>query len=439
MTTFTTLFSSPDNSTDAMFDSDREPIGSAIPAALLPAEEAPLVPVNLHAVGYEKAEQHRGNAQALDNLLNRVLRGYLVDERNDDSRRQQHEQRVSAQLLGLDKQAETARTEIRKINGTQLPALRDAIGQLDEEMLQIRRDEAAGLRGPNHLDRVKLRFYGGLAGFLTLFVFLFYVSAFYSAFYRDLAGELQTAGPDRQAGVLSAIFARSAFSVLDFHWCGPLLLFAFGGLLHVLSDDKSPAGRQKLVALLGAIAGTDGLIAYFVEAKNHEVKVLMGLAEAGDHAWWTSPVFWIVIAMGFVAAIVWSALLHAWMQEVSKKDVGRITALEIHHRQEKQWTLKGQINALTASLSDLEGQLVRIELDVKSLQARRQSVVFSPSELEKYVTDFYDGWLTYVNNRMGTDAPLREACDTVIKAFYARHLASDTATVEQPLVHSLFS
>jgi len=438
MTTFTNLFSSPSERLTTPMNTDQEPLGRTMPDALLPADEAPLAPVNLHAVGYEKAEQHRGNAHALDNLLNRVLRGYLVDERNDDSRRQQHEQRVSNQLLELEKQAETARTEIRKINGTQLPALRDAIEQLDEEIVQIRRDEAAGLRDPNHLDRFKLRLYGGLVGLLTLFVFMFYVSAFYSAFYRDLAGELQTAGPDKQTGVLSAIFAKTAFSVIDFHWCGPLLLFAFGGLLHVLVDNKTLVGRLMLVSLLGVIAGTDGLIAYFVEAKNHEVKVLMGLAEAGSHAWWASPVFWLVIAMGFVAALVWSALLHAWMQEVSKKDVGRIAALDIQHRQDKQWSLKGQINTLTTSLADLEGQLVSIELDIKALQARRQSVVFSPSELEKYVTDFYDGWLTYVNNRMGNDAPLREACDAIIKAFYVRHLTPDT-TDQQPPVHTLFS
>ena len=172
------------------------------------------------------------------------------------------------------------------------------------------------------------------------------------------------------------------------------------------------------------IACTDGLIAYFIEAKNHEVKVLMGLANAGEHIWWTSPVFWLVIAMGFVAALVWSGLLHAWMHEVGKKDVSRITALDIHHRQEKQWTLKGQINSLTAKLADLEGQISHIELEIKAVVARRQSVVFSPSELEKYVTDFYDGWLTYINNRMGNDTQLRDTCNTILKAFYAQHLST---------------
>jgi len=115
------------------------------------------------------------------------------------------------------------------------------------------------------------------------------------------------------------------------------------------------------------------------------------------------------------------------MHEIGKKDVSRITALDIRYRQEKQWTLKGQINALNASLADLEGQISRIELEIKALTASRQSVVFSPSELEKYVTDFYDGWLTYVNNRMGNDALLRDSCNAVVKAFYAQHLTAVAA------------
>lgn len=399
---------------------------ATLPVAVVDdTETTPLAPVNLHAVGYEKAEQHRGNAQALENLLNRVLRGYLVNERNDDTRRQQHEQQIDKQLLDLEKQAENARTEIRKINATELPALRDAIEQLDEEILQIRTDEAAGLRNPNHRDQMQLRLYGLLLAGITLFVGFFYISAFYSAFYRDLAGELRAAGSEGQAGVLAAIFAKAAFTSFDFHWFAPLLLFAFGGFLHVLAENKTTTGRLMLVGLFCIILGTDGLVAYFVEAKNHEMKVLMGLANADEHTWWASSVFWLVMAMGFVAALVWSGLLHAWMHEVGKKDVSRITALEIQHRQEKQWTIKGQINSLQANLADLEGQIARIELDVKALRASRQSVVFSPSELEKYVTDFYDGWLTYVNNRMGNDASLRDTCNEVIKGFYAQHLVRE--------------
>lgn len=418
MTTFTNPFSV--SATNGI-----HPTKAAELAPLAPTptdDDAPLALVDLHAIGYEKAERHRGNAHALENLLNRVLRGYLVDERNDDDRRQQQRQRVNTQLLDLEKQAETARTQIRTINETELPALRDAIEQLDGEILQIRTDEAAGRRDPNHRDRMQLRFYGGLVLLLTLFVYLFYVSAFYSAFYRDVAGEMKVAGPDGQAGILAAIFAKTAFTTFDFHWFGPLLLFAFGGFLHVVVEKKTTAGRIMLGGLIAVIAATDGLIAYFVESKNHDIKVLIGLADAKDNAWWSSPVFWLVIAMGFVAALVWSGLLHAWMHEVGKKDVAQITALEIKHRQDKQWTLKGQINALNVSLTELEGQIARIELEIKALEASLQTVVFSPSELEKYVTDFYDGWLTYVNNRMGTDVPLREACHAVIRDFYARHL-----------------
>ena len=421
MTTFTTTPALIDP-TDALTDRQLTASAFLTDDATADRADAPLAPVDLHAIGYEKAEQHRGNANALENLLNRVLRGYLVEERNDDGQRQKHQQRIDDQVLNLEKQAEEARTGISKINGTELPALRDAVARLDEEIHQIRTDEAAGLRNPNHLDRLQLRLYGSMVVLATLFVYLFYVSAFYSAFFRDLAGELTTAGPEKQAGVLAAIFARVAFGTLDFHWVGPLLLFMFGVVLHILYGHKTRMGRLGLGVVLLLVFFTDGLIAWFVEAKNFELKLMMGLVNEGDHHFYASPVFWMVIMMGFVAAMAWSVILHTYMVEYGKKDVSHLTALDVQHRRDKQATLKGQMNDLTGSLAELEGQITRIDLDIKALLATRQLVVFSPAELEKYVTDFYDGWLTYVNNRMGNDGPLREACDTVIRGFYARHL-----------------
>ncbi len=438
MTTFTSFLTTPALSfTTANVPADG--FETPLPAPALPADDNTALPLlNLNAIGYDKAAQHRGNALALDNLLNRVLRGYLVDEGNGSDRRQQHEKRTDEQLLALDKQAEQARTRIRQINASELPAVQEQLAAIDDEILEIRRAEAAGMRHPDHLDRTKLRLYGWVTVLATLFVYLFYVSSFYSAFYRDIASEMQAAGTNGQTGVLSAIFARQAFLVPDFHWFGPLLLFAFGVMLHALSDQKSRWARVGLVVLFGLILVTDGLIAYFVENKVHDMKLMMGMAnEADAHHCWTEPVFWLVMAMGFGAAMIWSGLLHAWMHEVGKKDVARLTALDIRHRQEKQWPLKARITDLKAQLAELDGQINQIGLDVKALREGRQAVVFSPSELEKYVTDFYDGWLTYVNNRMGPDTLLRAECDGVMRAFRVQHLAGVNTSTTVPVADSL--
>lgn len=413
MTTSTTLYTEPTPLT----------ADTAVTSPMPDPETEPLPPVNLNAVGYEKAERHRGNALALDNLLNRVLRGYLVEERNDDDRRQRHEQRTDEQILDLEKKAADARMRIRQINESEMPAVQDQLAELDDEILQIRKDEAAGLRDPNHLDRMKLRLFGLATLLGTLFVYLFYVSSFYSGFLRDVATEMQAAGPDGQSAVLSAIFSKQAFVTLHFHWAGPLLLFVFGIGLHVLWDIPGWLGKVGFGALLLVVLGTDALIAYFVEHKIHDMKIMMGKANETDpHDWWTSPEFWLVMVLGFVAALAWSLLLHAWMQEIGKKDVSRLTALEIRHREDKKIPLKTRITDLKNQLLELEGDMARLELDIKALRESRQAVVFSPSELEKYVTDFYDGWLTYVNNRMGNDAALRAECDAVMRAFRAQHL-----------------
>lgn len=425
MTTFPT--STPVSSTSLINGNSFMEDGNALVSPVTPEEDtSPLLPVNLNATGYEKAEQHRGNALALENLLNRVLRGYLVEERADDDHRKRHEQRTHEQMLALEKQAADARTRIRQINESELPAVQDQLAELDGEILQIRKDEAAGLRDPNHLDRVKLWLYGGITLLATGAVYLFYVSSFYSAFYRDLASELIAAGPEGQTGVLAAIFAAKAYQTFDFHWVGPVFLFAFGMFLHVLLEMPGRWAKAGLVVLILGMLGLDGLLAFFVENKQYSVKLMMGMAKETDaHSAWAEPIFWVVIVLGFGTALVWSGLLHAWMNEVSKKDVRRITALDIAHRRDRQIPLKARITDLKTQLLELEGQIARLELDIKALLESQQAVVFSPSELEKYVTDFYDGWLTYVNNRMSNEASLRDACDAVLKAFYAQHLSSE--------------
>ncbi|GAA4410227.1 hypothetical protein GCM10023187_34570 [Nibrella viscosa] len=394
-----------------------QPIAGAGPE---PATDTLVKRVNLHRYGYEKAEHHRGNAEALRNLFNQIWRGYLIDERSDDTRRQQQRQTIDQQILQLEKDADLARTEINKINVTDIPKLEQEIGDLEEQMLELRKAEAEGPRHPDHIDRFRLRFYWLLFLPLTLFVYAFYVSGFYSAFIRDLVGEAQAAGTNGLAGVMSTIFARSAFETLHFHWIAPFVFFAFGGFLHILADGSHRLRWWSLAGLLLVVLVADGLLAFFVEQKSHELKVLMGLAD-GEHHWWTSPVFYLIIVLGFVTCLIWSGILHALMHEEGKKDFYRITRLEIRSRQQRRQQLKARIQDLKARLEELEGTIRKIGLDVQALTHRKDVLVVSDSELEKYITDFYDGWLGYVNNRLGNEA-LRIECETVRQAFYQEHL-----------------
>lgn len=358
--------------------------------------------VNLQSYGYEKAEHHRGNALALENLLNQIRRGYIIDVDANEEQRQKQKAELENRIVEREKSAEDVRTEMRQVTDTDIPRLEQELLQLDEEILQIRRDESEGNNRFYHLDRLKRNLYAVMTVLLTLFIYLFYVSSFYSAFFRDLAGELQrvTNAGGNTAGILSAVFAREAFATLDFHWAGPILLFAFGAMLHIVWEFE---GKQKYVGvglLLALILGTDGLLAYFIEHKSYELKVLMGMANAGEEAWWSAPIFYLVLAMGFAASLVWSGLLHAFMQEYGKKDIRRIAALEIRHRQNRKADIRQVLTDLKKRVILLEGSLKGLELDIARLKDDRQTLFFSRAELEKYITDFYDGWLGYVNNRL---------------------------------------
>lgn len=97
--TTTTLF--PNHAT-AIIPVNGKDILSHFDEVAAPASEdtdASLPLTGLPTTGYEKAEQHRGNAPALDNLLNQVLRSFLVEKRSDEARQKKHDQQIDASTL----------------------------------------------------------------------------------------------------------------------------------------------------------------------------------------------------------------------------------------------------------------------------------------------------------------------------------------------------
>ncbi len=386
--------------------------------------------VNLHSYGYEKAEHHRGNALALENLFNQIRHGFIIDENLNEDRRTQQRAEIETKITDLQKEIETARTKIRTTNDTQIPALNRQIESLEAEILDLRKQRDAGPRQADHLDRFKFGLYSTLFVLISIFVFFFYVSSFYSAFYRDINNEAQLAEDSGQSvtAIISAIFVNESFKRFDFHWLGPLLLFAFGGFLHILYEKKTLFGRILLVGMLSIILLTDGLLAYFIEEKSFNAKVMMGMADIKDHKWIEEPVFYLVIMMGFVACLVWSGILHALTEEIGKKNGNRMLGIEIAVLKKKKAELVSQIAEFQMQSAALEGSITTMELEIKQLKENQKILIFSKSELEKYITDFYDGWLEYVNNRLHNDS-LREECDAIRKAFYSQYINDTPLTI----------
>jgi len=410
------------SSADTIPNSPTSNTGS-LPALVI---EKPVVRVNLRDYGFKKAGHHEADAKALENLFSQILNGYIIDENANEERQLKEQQRIDAQMVAIDQEAENLQMEIRKINETDIPKIQNTIDFLDDDVNNIKLEVANQAQNPNHLNQFNLKLYWLVFIPATVFLYLFYVSSVYSGFFRDVIGEVQQAGNNGIASVLAAIFAKKAFTEFNLHWFAPIIFFVFGIVLHVAYEPS----KWRVIKMLGTlffILLADALLAYFVENKSHEAKMMMGLDEPNYH-FYTSAVFYMVLVMGYCTCLGWSVILHQIKEEYSKKDVEKIAKMKIEIHREKRLNLVNQVQDLKALLITHESGINKLRREIEQQKKLREQITLSMSDLEQRITNFYDGWLIYLN-KMNDNIYLKNECDVILRKFYHQHILKNSTTL----------
>lgn len=386
-----------------------------------PWESAAVKRVNMRDYGFEQSGVHRGDATALDNLLRQIMNGRLIDEDANLEQQQKHQAQIGEQIAELEKQCEEVLSQQRRIMEVEIPRTEADIRKLDADVHQIRVDETSGKYATHTLNRFALWKYGVASVLGLIYIVCFYVSAVYSGMIRNVGMEIESGDGTASASTLfSNVFVKGAFSELDFHWIAPVLLLMFAFVLDYIWDHVQGKVRYFWMGVaVVVVLVLDALIAYKIEEQGQYLKTLMGL-DRPDHYWWSSADFWIVLVMGFVATLVWGVVVYAFKTELAKTDSRQIVKLEIEHRHQLKANAEGLMYDLKGQLNDLGGKLAQLRLGIKHLREQQRTINMSLSELEKSVTDFYDGWLAYLNSRGNCEA-IKQKCESVLAAFSAAH------------------
>jgi hypothetical protein len=133
---------------------------------------------------------------------------------------------------------------------------------------------------------------------------MFYVSAVHSAFFRDIASEIANVNVDTSQlkAIMNTVFNEGAFREFNMHWIAPVVFFIFAIVLHVVYRMTGVFRIPAIIIVLLFILSVDGLIAYFVEANNHKLESLMGMAEEG-WKFYESPVFTLFLFLVFLVVL----------------------------------------------------------------------------------------------------------------------------------------
>ncbi len=385
--------------------------------------------VNMSEYGYEQSGDHRGDPMALANLFRMILNGRIIDENANMEQQQKNQEAIQEQIVELEKQAEDIVADQKKIREVDIPKTKAEILDYDEQILQVRKDEALGLYKPGAINRFVLwkLIIGVVMG--AIYIICFYVSAVYSGIIRNIGTELE--GDDVQIQTLfSSVFVSDAFTMFDFHWIAPILLFSFALVLDILVSSFQKTARIISVSLAVLLTlFLDGLIAFKIEEKIQEIKSMTGFTDA-EHHWYSSADFYIVILMGFFGTLAWGILFHNLKKEVAKTDANRVVALEIRHLQDLKRKADKLVFEFEALFADLEAKMGKLLLDIKQLKKRQNTLVFSKAELEKSINDFYNGWLSYING-LGNRITLKQDCEAVLQKFYIEHIQDSKPPLEE--------
>ncbi len=370
--------------------------------------------VDLHDYGFKQAGATGADPAALRNYLNDIHNGFIVDVNDNEDEQKRERERREGEIDKLTEEKVTTEASLRKIREAEIPAVKEKISSLKQQASQLDIDRAKK-SGESKRSSFNLSLYWPVFAMATIFLYGFYMSAFHTAFFKDMAKAISEADSGNISELLNTVFNKEAFTEFNLHWFAPIIFFVFAMVLHIVFEAEPKIRSYLLAATLLLILVADCLLAYFIEYNSHYIQLLNGTANP-NWAFYESPRFYLVLFLGFFTCLGWSMILHGIKEEYQKEDVEEVTRLQKQQLRDKETELLLNIEELQKKAIDVEAQVQRIAQLIERKTKQLNNTVYSVSDLEKRITAFYAGWLTFVANLKNNSA-LKAANETVMYEF----------------------
>lgn len=271
--------------------------------------------------------------------------------------------------------------------------------------------------GIDSTKKPQAQFYIGLLLLIpiTIYLFVFYISATYSAFFKDFSDDSLTA----------AIFDPQAFNkAVEAGWLEgvlvvtiPSVFLGLGYVIHMVQKEKGIKNVLRLIALFIVTFLFDGLLAYQIEKKIYDfnktldslpynLKIALGEAE-----------FWMIIFAGFVVYIIWGLVFDITMKEHENLD--KINGF-IKTKREELKHLEISKTEVTEEINTLKKRVVEITGKIVELQAVIDGFIMNLKQYLLYHNQYKEGWFQAVASEIAlaqaTQRKILEECEAVADA-----------------------
>ena len=354
------------------------------------------VVTNIEEWGSSQAQMHNGSDAGLINSLTRLERGYIVESGNEKNKQDEAKKLYIDQINLNDKNIVNKNAEIDDIEKTKIPFQNKKIEENKKEITDLEMDKSKSIIASDY-SPVKNYFSLTLVIVIGIYLLMFYASAINAALFTNMGNKLAGITTDNIDALFVSIFDADVYTVWTsnsiFIYFAAFLFIGIGFIPHTTTNKI-----KKIFFYLFPLL-VDAMLAYKIESNIHDSKVLTGLAEPYAN-WWNhmeSVNFWLVLAFGYVAYIIWGQLWESWISENRKKDAGKMAHIQIINFKKQIKQYEDQIQKYKSEINRLNSDITELNKDIELLNNRMNYVVYSRHDLSRKLSTFFDGWLKYIS------------------------------------------
>jgi branched-subunit amino acid transport protein len=366
----------------------------------------------------QKAGLNNGDATSMKTFLKWIKDGYIVDEAYNEKEHESHRQKIQAVISENKEDREQLECEKKTIQDVRIEEAQQSIFDYEEEIQQTKLDLEQNKINTGY-SNTKYFTYVSLTFLLSIYLILFYASAIYASFFRNAASIIDTAGDDIVLYLDNIFDVKGIFTpspALIIVYLAAFLFFAIGLMPHTME------GKYKKIKVAFAVLGAlivDSLLAYKIDYGIHELKIMAGVADE-NWSFLTSINFYLVLAFGFVAYLVWGYMYDLMLKEKNKKNAEVCAELVIKDLKNKIRKQKKLIADLNAKVLDLECRVNMLQEKIEELKKELDKAMLNPDLLSQNLTSFYMGWRQFLNGSPDFDSK-KDECEQVYNEFMDTH------------------
>lgn len=340
--------------------------------------------------GFVQASRLDGTLAGLTVCLQKIYHDFRQEIKNDTAK--QEELKRPYRLKIEERKGDIARLEkrIEKVQGEEVPKIKEKIGELKEEISHIRKnpEEITG----DKTNKVSFFIGGFILLFLTLYLFVFYSSASYSAFFKEFKGN--------ETGLATSIFDAKAVenayqdgvTELILILTIPFVFIALGYLIHKFQENKQ---YFKILIVIFVTFIFDSILAYEITEKIYNLSKTNSFQNIPDYSIplaFQSTNFWLIIFAGFLVYFVWGFIFDFSMEAYSKNDK---IGVAIREREKQIKDLSNELEELKRQTEKMTHAVAEHNTEINKLYKLLESSII-PKDFQLHLFGFTQGWMSWM-------------------------------------------